>query len=254
MRLTIFFTAVLLFCVTLCSAGPTIGDPQVTLTFLTANPPGNEYNGAYYAYPYSVLVGTGPGASAVPMMCDDFTDDINGQDSWLSTAYSLTQTNLANDVTDFKYGNQTTFGPGNVYDTTSAVTAYEEAAYILTNVALGNFSPSEGNAAVWYLFSDTSSIAGDTTARGLLDTAYAFVTDPNNSNYDYSNVTVYTQGTILSGQPGDIGHASQEFLGFAAPEPPPSLLLVIGFALIGAAGLKRRKQVVAQVVKPRSDC
>ncbi len=246
MRSSLIFTAVLLLCVTLCSADGVIGDPQVTLTFLTANPPGNIYGG-YYAYPYSVLVGTGPGASAVPMMCDDFTDDIGSGDSWLSTAYALTQTNLANGVvSDLKYANNASFG-GGVYDPTSAVTAYEEAAYLLTQLALGTpgFTPEETNAAVWYLFSPTSS-TGDATAKGLLDTAYTFVTNNTDLTY-YSNVTVFTQGPMQSGA------ESQEFLEYT-PEPPASLLLVIGFALIGAVGLKRRKQVAAQVIEPRSDC
>ena len=232
----------ILLCVGLASASNI-----VTLTYTGA---GGNSNDGFYAYPYYVQVGSG---TAVPMMCDDFADEIQVGEQWLAFGNALTQANAQN---DFIFGNDTTFGAGNTTQATTGVGAYDEAGYIFTGMTSGAIDQSEGNAAVWYLFSPVSAagIQGDTTARGILDQAYNFVSA--HPSYDYSYITVYSPDPSDRNSPAYDpsspqydGHAyPQEFLAITGssnpvPEPPPSLLLAVGGALIGLVGVVRRRRL-----------
>ena len=226
--------------VTLCSAE----------TLIYAGPGNNQIDG-FYAYPYYVQVN---GAVAAPMMCDDFTDEIGDGYEWLATANTLTSANVQNG--DFLYSNSTSFGAGDIAIDVpnSAVQAYDEAGFIFTGMFSGTINPSEGNAAVWYLFSPgpASAIGGDAAALGILDQAYESVSA--DASYNYSDITVYTPKPNGIISPANTPGEGQELFaitasytperidpGSAVPEPPPSLLLAAGAALIGLNGLVRRR-------------
>ena len=163
----------------------------MTLTFVQAG--NNIYNGSVYAYPYYLKVGTG--TVELPMMCDDYSDEIGGGESWPALAHELTQTNAQS---EFLYSDQSglnEFGQGSdalggATDTTTAIEAYEEAGYILTQMTSGGIANwSEGNAAVWYLFTP-GALTVDATASQMLYQAYQFVSA--NPTYNFSNITVLT--------------------------------------------------------------
>jgi hypothetical protein len=221
-----------------------------TILFISAG--GNSIDGVY-TFPYlSQVNGSG---TTVAAMCDDFSNEIGNSESWTATANVLNSTNAAS---DFLYSHQTVFGAGtNGLAPTTGVEAYDEVGYIFENILSGNFSATEGNAAVWYLFaSNTNSTAasdfgGDATALGILTQAYNATID--NASYDYANIVVYSPYPLDSGSsaydpnsPNYDQHAyPQEFLidpTFGTPEPPPSLLLIAGAAMIGLVSLIRRKR------------
>jgi hypothetical protein len=239
MQRKLFLIPFLLLSAALCRA-----DGIVTLSYTGAG--SNQIDG-FWTYPYSVAV---DGGSPASMLCDDFTDEIFPGYKWLASANALTPANVENN--DFLYSGSQTFGAGEITAMPgSDLQAYDEAAYILTGIVGGTIGNSEGNAAIWYLFSPTatsSAIGGDTVARGILDQAYTSVqSDPS---YNYSNITIYTpepNGIISpAGTPGE----GQEFLtitgglpGSATPEPPPSLLLWTGAALICVVRSVRGKRL-----------
>ena len=244
MQRKLFLIPFLLLSAALCRA-----DGIATLSY--TGPGSNQIDG-FWAYPYYVAV---DGGSPASMLCDDFTDEIFPGYKWLASANALTPANVENN--DFLYSGSQTFGAGEITAMPgSALQAYDEAAYIFTGIATGTIGNSEGNAAIWYLFSPTaagSAVGGDTVARGILDQAYTSAqSDPS---YDYSNITIYTPepNGIISplGTPGEgqefltitAGSSPEDFPGGAAPEPPPSLLLWTGAALICVVRSVRGKRL-----------
>lgn len=230
---------IVLVAANLCSASDI-----TTLTFNSAGP--NSIDGIY-TFPYQSQLN---GGATVQAMCDDFTNEISNGESWLASANVLSS---ANAVSDFLYSGDTAFGGATAATTpTTGVQAYDEAGYIFTNMIAGNISATEGNAAVWYLFSPAAAgadFAGDANALGILTQAYNAVS--GDTSYDYSNITVYTPSPLSGSDPAYDpsstqydGHAyPQEFLiDSPAPEPPPSLLMAAGAILIGLVSLMRRKR------------
>jgi hypothetical protein len=212
-----------------------------TLTFVGAG--SNQIDGAF-AYPYDVELN---GGAAVAMMCDDFSDHIEPNETWDVFANTLTQGNVA----AFIYGADASFGADGLGVTpSSAWQAYQEAGYVFTGMAEGTIDPSEGNAAVWYLFSP-GALGADATAGVILDNAYAFVS--SNPSYDFSYITVYSPDPSDPKKwPVNGNNYPQEFLSMTGnvpysvtPEPPASVLLLAGAALIGLVGLVRRKRLSA---------
>jgi hypothetical protein len=211
--------------------------------------PGGANIDGFYVYPYYVTV---DGGTPMQMMCDDFTDEISGGESWYAYANTLTQDNQGNlaNASQFLFDKSTSiYGAGSTTQApTTAVRAYDEAAYIFTDMSAGTISATEGNLAVWYLFSPSAAPV-DATALGILNQANIFVRA--HPGQDYSYITVYSPTPDGAISPSNAGRA-QEFFAInsgvsvtplsAVPEPPPSLLLAVGGALIGLVGLVRRKR------------
>ena len=220
---------------------------------LTYVNPGGSSIDDFYVYPYYLTLGS-EFAVPITMMCDDFADDIVQNEQWLASAHAMSQTNLLNGA--FIYSNSESYGGGNTTLAANAVEAYKEAGHIFTGMTLGAIDSAQGNLAVWYLFSPVAVHNHNTSfdltpEKTILDQAYNWVTDPAHSNYDYSYITVYSpQPNGIISPPGMSGRG-QEFFAMTAsygangavPEPPPSLLLAAGGALIGLVGLARRKRL-----------
>ena len=205
------------------AAAGTVG---MDFTGLSGSQGSNNNLGGVYTYPYYFSVtSNGHTSTNVPLICDDFSDEISVGESWTATEYSLSSI--------ISGANHGLFGSG---------IQYEEAGYYLHEIQAntGNSTNvSELNWVIWELMDHSLSTnstylasAADLQGKGLLlptgPNVSALLADLNTVNY--SNYVVYVPTQWNGGRP-------QEFIG--TPEPASLALLASG--LIGLAFKKRRK-------------
>lgn len=240
LRIVAALTSFAVLCVTASLAD------TVTLTLTSAN----NYvspDGGYVAPYYLQAAGSN---QTFPVICDDYTVDVQPGVTWTAQTFSLSNLGTTGDSARF-FGN-TTFA-----NTTNPTTAYDEAAWLAYQTGLfggpgaTNQQISNLNYAIWYLF-DPSGAHGLSTDPGytgnvaaintLLGQALSAVTtQPLPSYFEY--LVIYTP-TCNGQTPCNANTAppnSQEYLTFTAPEPGSLALLASG--VVGVIVRRRRLQM-----------
>jgi hypothetical protein len=164
--------------------------------------------------PYEMSVTDALGhTSSVLVACNDFRTQIGLNQPWSGNAFTLSSANLAN----LKFS-------------TLALTIYEQAAVIFTDLKNNPSLDVAGSVAIWSLFEpgsvDVGSVFG---AQDELNHAAAAVAA---GGIDYSAVKIYT--------PDPLG-ASQEFIsGDVTPTPEPATYALLGGGLVLLGWARRR--------------
>lgn len=190
-------------------------------------------SGGVYTYPYNFTIN---GSGNYPLMCTTFTREITDGEQWPATTLAVGILNSVNV--------QTLEFPS------AGVTGYLEASYLFMEEVNayknGNTDP-EGlyNWAVWDLFTGTDpsgsrlSSSEQTKVQGYLSAAEALGNGGSLTPMQFSDVVIYT--------PVDTGsNGPQELMGYDTPEilvPEPGTLVLVGFGVLGLAGVLRRKLI-----------
>lgn len=240
LRIVAALTSFAVLCVTASLAD------TVTLTLTSAN----NYvspDGGYVAPYYLQAAGSN---QSFPVICDDYTVDVQPGITWTAQTFSLSNLGTTGDSARF-FAN-TTFA-----NTTNSTIAYDEAAWLAYQTGLfggpaaTNQQISNLNYAIWYLF-DPSGAHGLSTDPGytgnvaainiLLGQALTAVTTQPLPSY-FSGLVIYTP-TCNGQTPCDASTAppnSQEYLTFATPEP--SSLALVASGVFGLIVRKRRLHI-----------
>ena len=154
------------------------------------------------SYPYDLSVNGGPDQW---MMCLGYNEHISGGETWKATMSSIGSLDLSTHLPDY------------------------EAAFLFQMAVADHGANSDVNAAVWWILEGVPA---------LTPGAQALVTLAQGQTYtqgEFGYVALY--GAIPGTESGNLGTA-QDFLGTV---PEPGTLALLGSAVIGAAGLLRRK-------------
>jgi hypothetical protein len=167
----------------------------------TGLPTGNTYWGVA-SYPYDISVNGGPNQW---MMCVGYNEHIEGGETWKANVVSVGSLDPVTNLLDY------------------------EAAFLFKHAVADGGADSNINAATWYLFEGAPSLTPE---------AQAWVTLAQNQTYtqgQFADILLFR--AIPGTESGNMGTA-QDFLGST---PEPSTLMMFGSAIVGMAGVLRRK-------------
>jgi hypothetical protein len=190
--------------------GSAFADSTVLMKFTG---PGGNNGGGVYTYPYNFSIS---GGSSTALICDAFDNEVISGETWTANVSSLLSGNGL-------WGNQ--------------LTNYKEAGLIFEGILSGNIDATEGNWAIWGLFSDNAKNNSFFQSSGAADIDAQYLTAALNApDSAFNGLVLYTP---VSGSQS-WGGLPQEYIGYnpsySAAEPGSLLLCGMAFATI-AAGL-----------------
>ena len=238
--------AALMMCFAMGAMGA-MPQSTVQLTITSGTAPNGTYGvmGGVYTSPYT---GNINGGASIPIICDDFYDDVFPPETWTALGTNLSQLGAA--TTNQVYFEQN--------GGTQQQIDYMTAA-VLAEGILGTSDQTlrgELSFALWGVFDPTmlsTNSAHLTTAQlnaatGYLASAHATVLSGISGGLDaylstFSNVTIYS-ATQNGSTPIPLGtRRPQEFIAVSLPEPAESVLLLVDLlAVVSLVCFVRRKQ------------
>jgi hypothetical protein len=213
MRHSRLFTALLLSLLTVLLAGSALADSNVTLTLMST---GSNNGGGAYTYPYNFSINGSQ--SITPLICDSYDNEVILGEHWTATPNSF-------------LSGKGLFGSN---------PNYLAAGLIFQDILAGHVSATEGNWAIWGLFSSnarnnpyfaSSGAAGlDTTY--LLEAAWA-------PSSDFDGLVLYTP--VAGTQ--SWGGTPQEYIGCVSMPEPAELSLILTTLMLGLATIVMGKRL-----------
>ncbi len=227
MKKTLLVGSLLLFSTSFTAVIASAG--TVAMGFIGAE--GNQ-SGGVYTFPYDFTIN---GGGPYQLMCSSFNQHIVAGDQWTATTLNVANLDTNTVLT--------------LESPAAGVAGYLEGSYLfLEGVSAFNASNSDPqglyNWAVWDLLTgqDVSGAvlsAGD-EAQVQTYLAAAVAAGPGLTPAQFSDVVIYTPTDMSASGP-------QEFFGFDTPTdtvvPEPGTLALVGFGVLGLAGLLRRKSI-----------
>jgi hypothetical protein len=181
---------------------------------------GGANDGHFYVYPYNFSVN---GVGSVPLICDDFTDEVYFGESWTANVYGFA------DIVSGK-GQMGSVLPLE----TNRVKAYTDAAWLYKQLNSSNAVAI--NHTIWALFANTSPYFTITTSDYWYGQAEAATsTSGFNAATEFSNIVFYTPKTDPHDWP-DADGRPQEYIGTGVPPtstPESSTAILMGGGLLG---------------------
>jgi hypothetical protein len=204
----------------------------------------------YYMSPYS---GTVDGVTE-RLNCVDFFHEVTVGEVWSATTVNLGAAITAAGTGDWSLLSYTRDGSNGLYPPSTALTIYEQVAFLTTQYAVNPGSnPLQTTAiqtAIWAIadnqpnsaFTNTGNTVGSLNSSSTDVNSTGYWINQAQTMYDQQGAGYYDQFNILT----DVNHATaaggvQEFV-YATPEPGTLTLIGTGLMMMSGVGFRRRRK------------